>query len=173
MTKAVTLASVLGLALSASAAQATLPPTPVSDECAVWQRELSFAQSVADHDAGAFAEHLHPDAAFGVGRKPTRGREAITKEWAGLIDGSALKLSWYPVVVTRGADGAAVYSSGPALYEDPGTGEARLGRFGSVWLRGDDGRWRVVFDDGIAPAPADAAAVQRFHEGRKAECPDG
>lgn len=173
MTKPVLLSSVLGFVLSAATAQAAAPPAPVSDECAVWQRELSFAQSVADHDAQAFAEHLHPDAAFGVSRKPTRGREAITAEWAGLIDGSALKLSWYPAVVTRGAEGAMVYSSGPALYEDPKTGEARLGRFGSVWQRGGDGLWRVVFDDGIAPVPADAAAVQRFHEGRKAQCPAG
>ena len=140
-------------------------------ECAVWQRERSFARSVAEHDATAFAEHLHADAAFGVSGTPTRGRDAITREWAGLIDGSALVLRWYPVVVTLGGDGRTAYSSGPALYEDPKTGATRLGRFGSVWQRDDDGIWRVLFDDGIPPQPADAAAVQRFREGERVACP--
>lgn len=146
-------------------------PSRQQAECAVWQRELSFAQSVADHDANAFAAHLHPDAAFGVSGQVSRGREAITREWAGLIDGSALKLSWYPAVVTLGGDGRTAYSSGPALYENPKTGDARLGRFGSVWHRGDDGAWHVLFDDGIAPQKADAEAVRKFREGRKSACP--
>jgi ketosteroid isomerase-like protein len=163
--------SLVSLALLAGAAQSAPPDPRQQAECAVWQRELSFAQSVADHDARAFAAHLHPDAAFGVSRRATRGRDAITAEWAGLIDGSALKLSWYPAVVTLGGDGRTAYSSGPALYEDPRTGEARLGRFGSVWQRGEDGVWRVLFDDGIPPQKADAAAVQRFHEGRRPQCP--
>ena len=163
--------SLLSLALLTVSVQAAPPDPRQQAECAVWQRELSFAQSVADHDARAFAEHLHADAAFGVSRKATVGRDAITAEWAGLIDGSALKLRWYPAVVTLGGDGRTAYSSGPALYEDPKTGEARLGRFGSVWQRGDDGVWRVLFDDGIPPQKADAAAVQRFHEGRRPQCP--
>lgn len=162
----------LVLALAAGPAAAASPPQAVAEaECAVWQRELSFARSVAEHDARAFAEHLHPDAAFGVNRNPTRGREAIVAEWTGLIDGTALGLSWYPAVVTLGGDGRTAYSSGPALYEDPKTGETRLGRFGSVWQRGDDGVWRVIFDDGIAPQKADAEAVRRFREGRRETCP--
>lgn len=173
MTTPIRFPFLLALAWAAGSAQAAVPGDAEQAECAVWQRELSFAQSVADHDAAAFAEHLHADAAFGVSRKPTRGREAIAKEWAGLIDGTALKLSWYPAVVTLGGDGRTAYSSGPALYEDPKTGESRVGRFGSVWQRGDDGVWRVIFDDGVTPQKADAAAVQRFREGRRAQCPTG
>ena len=159
------------------AAMAVVPSqaakSAVSDDehCAVWARELSFAQSVADHDADAFAEHLHPNAVFGVSDKPTRGRDAITQEWAGIIDGSAVKLEWYPAIVTVGGDGTTAYSSGPALFEDPKTGATSLTRFGSVWQRGADGVWRVIFDDGTRPAPADAVAVKAFHEGRRTECP--
>lgn len=141
--------------------------------CAVWARELGFARSVTEHDPQAFAEHLHADAAFGVGQKPTRGRDAIVREWSGIIDGSAVKLDWYPAVVTVGGDGATAYSSGPALFEHPKTGAISLSRFGSVWQRGADGVWRVIFDDGTRPAPADAAAVKAFHEGRRTECPPG
>ena len=155
------------LAVTQSAASA-IPAD--SARCQVWQRELSFARSVADHDAVAFAAHLAADVAVGVSREPTRGREAVTREWQGIIDGSALKLEWYPAVVTMGGDGRVAYSSGPALYQDPGTGAYRLGRFGSVWLRGDDGTWRMIFDDGIRPEPADAAAVQAFRAGSGKPC---
>ncbi|SOD54535.1 Ketosteroid isomerase homolog [Pseudoxanthomonas wuyuanensis] len=152
------------------AAERAQTPSPDA-RCQVWARELSFAQSVLDHDAAAFAAHLHPQAAFGVSGKPTLGRAAIAEEWAGIIDGSALSLDWYPSVVTIGGDGETAYSSGPALYQDPKTGAARLGRFGSVWQRGGDGSWYVIFDDGIRPEPADAAAVQAFRQGRRADCP--
>lgn len=171
MTRMVRLPFALAVALAAGAVQAGTQEAARQAECAVWQRELGFARSVADHDAAAFAEHLHPDAAFGVGRAPTRGREAIAREWAPLIEGRGPRLSWYPAVVTLGGDGRTAYSSGPALYEDPRTGEARIGRFGSVWQRGDDGVWRVLFDDGVPPQKADVAAVQGFHDGRKASCP--
>lgn len=171
MTRSLRLSSALLLVCVIAPVHAVAPEDIRKAECAVWQRELDFARSVAEHDAVAFAEHLHADAAFGVSGKPTRGREAITREWAGLIDGSALVLRWYPAVVTLGGDGRTAYSSGPALYEDPKTGVMRLGRFGSVWQRGDDGVWRVLFDDGIPPQPADAAAVQRFRDGEGDACP--
>ncbi|TZF90381.1 hypothetical protein FW784_05615, partial [Lysobacter lacus] len=47
------LALVLAPALAAAASP---PPSPFSfDECAVFERELSFARSVAEHDAAANA----------------------------------------------------------------------------------------------------------------------
>lgn len=147
------------------------PASPESPRCQVWQRELAFAKSVADHDPAAFAGFLAANTAFGVSREPIIGREAVTREWQGIIDGSALKLEWYPAVVTVGGDGGTAYSSGPALYQDPKTGAYRHGRYGSVWQREADGEWRMIFDDGIRPEPADAAAVRAFREGRKSACP--
>ena len=98
------------------------------------------------------------------------GAEKISIMGQGIIDGSTLLLEWYPDVVTVGGDVKTAYSSGPSLYVDPKTGVARRGRFGSVWQRGDDGAWRVIFDDGIRPEPADAAAVQAFQQGRSQAC---
>jgi ketosteroid isomerase-like protein len=155
----------------ASAAEAP-PSAPAADtaRCQVWQRELSFAKSVADHDASAFAEHLHPQAAFGVERQPSIGREKIAEEWRGIIDGSAIKLEWYPDRVTVGGDGRTAFSTGPALYQDPATGKFRHGRFRSVWQQEADGAWRVIFDDGNRPEAADEAAVQAFRAGSGNAC---
>jgi len=152
------------------------PPAPAfsADECAVWARELSFADSVANHDAKAFAEHVHEGAVFSAkSPAPLRGRDAILKRWAKLIDGTALQLSWYPTAVAIGGEGDIALSSGPALYEsnDPKDPDRwSIGGFQSVWHKGADGTWRVLFDDGIEPKPATEADVAAFRAGRKA-CP--
>jgi ketosteroid isomerase-like protein len=159
----------MALGAHAAAGESQAPPAvpELSARCEVWQRELGFARAVAEHDAVAFAEYLHPRTAFGVGRTATVGRAEVTAQWQNIIDGRAVKLEWYPDVVTVGGDGRTAYSSGPTLYVDPKTGQARRGRFGSVWQRDHDGVWRVIFDDGNHPEPVDDAAVRAFHEGRR------
>lgn len=140
-------------------------------ECAVWQREQSFARSVAEHDAVAFAAHVAENAAFGAGTpQPDRGREAIVKRWAGLIEGKQVALRWYPTRVTMapGVDDVA-WSSGPSLIEvlDPKAKDRYLiGAFHSVWHKDADGAWRVLFDDGVQPRPATAEEVRKFEAGR-------
>lgn len=165
------------------AAQSPPKPGPArmsAAECEVWARELSFAQSVADHDAAAFAAHLETDAAFGSGQpEPTRGRDAIARRWAGIVEGKRVKVSWYPTRTTiagretGGVDGVA-WSSGPSLFEDTdpkAPHRYRIGAFHSVWHRGADGVWRVLFDDGVEPRPAGEADVAAFRAGRLAVCP--
>src|SRR5665811_1581868 len=67
---------------SAAGKPATIPalnsvagkPALSSAECAVWDRERSFAQSVEAHDAVAFAEHIREAAVFEAGTPvPPRG----------------------------------------------------------------------------------------------------
>ena len=160
------------LLLSANAAAAA-PQLTVS-ECAVWQRELSFARSVAEHDAAAFATHVAENAAFGASTpEPNRGREAIAKRWAGMIAGKRVALRWYPTRVTMapGVDDVA-WSSGPSLLEvlDPkATDRYLIGAFHSVWHKDADGVWRVLFDDGVEPRPATPEQVREFEAGR-ADC---
>jgi len=169
------------LSLAAVASAAEPPAAPVarmtSAECEVWARELSFAQSVADHDAAAFAAHLEPDAAFAAeSPQPQRGSNLIASRWAGLIEGKHLLLSWYPSRTTIAGVADVAVSSGPALYEDlrPGADpHYRIGAFHSVWHKGADGAWRILFDDGIEPRPASDAEVAAFRAGRKPACPQG
>ena len=130
--------------------------------CVVWEREASFAQSVAEHDAAAFAGHLHPDAVFvDGGNRPTRGAAAIAAQWAGIIAGKGIVLRWYPDAVDVAADGTLALSRGPYWIEDPAAPEGRRylrGRFVSTWQRGADGRWLVAFDGGGGNEPVAATA---------------
>lgn len=165
------------LAPGALAGPAPAPAGPVlsADECAVWLRELSFAQSLADHDAAAFAAHLHPQAAFGTSLPaPSRGRESIAKQWAGLIEGRQVRLEWYPTRTTIGGEPDIAFSSGPALWErlvDGPQPKYAISQFRSVWHRGDDGRWRVLFDDGTAPREVTEAEANAFRAARPGGCP--
>jgi ketosteroid isomerase-like protein len=155
------------------------PPAPAAaytiEECAVWARELSFADSVVRHDAAAFAEHLEPGAVFGAGSDArSRGRDAIVERWRRIIEGRQVTIEWYPTRTTIGGVDGIAWSEGPALMiTDPGTPRAayRLGRFRSVWRRGEDGVWRVLFDDGDDARPATAEEVRAFRAGRRESCP--
>lgn len=151
------------------------PPARAADDarCAVWARELSFGDALAAHDHAAFAAHLHEHAVFGVaGPAVTRGRAAIAAEWKPLVDGTAVRLAWYPAHVTVNAAGDLAYSTGPALMQRVGDDPApRLSSYQSVWQRDARGQWHVLFDGGTAPRPASAAEVAAFHAGRQRTCP--
>lgn len=142
-------------------------------ECEVWNRELSFAQAVADHDADAFAEHLLPDSTFiGGNDQPTAGRDAIAIEWAPLIEGKGIRLHWYPQAVHVAGNGTVALSRGPYWMENPAPGAKPrylAGRFISTWMRDADGTWHVAFDGGggNVPKPASAADIERLQAGRK------
>lgn len=162
----------------AAAQQPPPQPSPQlsAQECEVWARETGFAKSVDDHDAAAFASHIDEGAVFGAkSPQPQRGRGDIAAAWAGLVAGDPLRLRWYPTMVAIDGSGTLAYSSGPALYEKAGEHgpDYRLGAFQSIWRLGNDGTWRVVFDDGIRPEPATAEQVEAFRKGQGAPCPRG
>lgn len=142
--------------------------------CPVWERELSFADSVRRHDAVAFAEHVDPDAVFSVtGKSPLHGRASIVERWAGLISGKAGRLDWYPDHVVAANSGDIAWSSGPALFETSdgkGGTTVMLSRFSSVWRKNADGEWRVVFDSGSDPVKASAEQVKAFQAHRARSC---
>lgn len=154
---------------------ATPPPADITPVCAVWERELSFAQSVQQHDAAAFAGHVMADAIFDANSaQPTRGRAAILRKWAAYIDGKTQRLAWYPQQVVVTSDGTLAYSSGVYLFENHAADAEpsyTVGNFSSTWRRAADGVWRVVFDGGDAGKSADKADVAAFYAGRRTACP--
>ena len=169
----------------ATTTKPVLPTTPAPSkasmsaaECEVWNRERSFAASVEHHDAAAFADHVHAQAAFGAGSPvPTHGRAAIVQDWKAVIDGKSFKLRWSPGVVTIGGDGGLAISRGPSFEEDlrPDLIEkwhCKIGEFISTWIRDADGKWRVLFDGGAAPMHAATADdVAKLIASLPEECP--
>jgi ketosteroid isomerase-like protein len=133
----------------------------------VWDRELAFAKSVADHDAAKFAEHVHPAAVFVDGSGTfLRGRDAVVEGWRGIIEGKKLALMWHPTVVISNAPGLAL-SRGTYLIEDPrpdAKNRFLTGTFQSVWVKDADGAWRVWLDGGTPPpvpaTPEEAAKIK-------------
>ena len=151
-------------------------PAMSADECAVWNRERSFAASVAHHDAKAFADHVHAKAAFDAGSlDPLHGRDAVVDGWKDIIEGSQIKLGWSPGIVTIGGDGNLAISRGPSWIEDlrPNPKQQyRIGEFISTWIKDSDGQWRVLFDGGAGPMhPATADDVAKLVTSLPKECP--
>lgn len=172
-------ASQLAVAAESPAPVAAPKVQMSADECAVWAREQSFAASVEAHAAAAFRAHLHPDTVFIDGRGGlTRGADAVTESWAGIISGEELVLRWYPDVVTIAGTTGVALSRGPYWIEntkadaDP---RFMVGQFISTWLRGPDGQWQVVFDGGGGgrPQPATAEQIAALKAGLAKSCPGG
>ncbi|MEP7043966.1 MAG: DUF4440 domain-containing protein [Dokdonella sp.] len=163
---------------TAAATRAPAPSRMSAAECEVWNRELSFAQSVEAHDAGAFAAHLHAATVFGAGSAtPTRGRAAVTEDWKDIIEGKEIVLRWRPGFVAIGGEPNIALSSGPAWTEDlDPNAKTRytISRFTSTWVKDSDGQWRVLFDgSGAPPKAASAEDVQKLIAAQPATCPGG
>jgi ketosteroid isomerase-like protein len=166
------------MAKPAPPAKPTSSPKPAMSvaECMVWDRERSFAQSVEAHDAAAFSEHIREDAVFEAGTPaPTRGRTGVVENWKDIIAGKGLVLRWYPEVVTIGGNPDIALSHGVFwLQDDSPTGKARFrtGSFNTIWQKGADGVWKVLFDFGGAPPTAATAEdVAKLKAALPASCP--
>ena len=176
-------AAPLALALACGAALAddapiVVAPLPLAskrvpasaDECAVWRREQSFARTVERHDAGAFAEHLHPGTIFDAGRaEADRGRDAVAASWAPIVAGTTIALRWRPGIVQIGGEPGVAVSRGPFILQrkQGGADVFRVGFYQTVWLRdARDGVWRVLYDGSASTAQAmeSRAAAERWVE---------
>jgi ketosteroid isomerase-like protein len=105
--------------------------------------ENAFAGTMAARDLDAFASFLADDAIF-FGRTVARGKAAVVESWKKLYEGKDAPFSWKSETVEVLESGTLAHSSGPVL--DPQG--RRTGTFNSIWRRGSDGRWKVVFDKG-------------------------
>jgi ketosteroid isomerase-like protein len=183
-------ASPLALAAATAAVPAQKPalvakpetvPKPAlmsAAECVVWERERSFAQTVEAHDPVAFAEHIREDAVFEAGTlAPTRGRAAILDSWKDTIAGKGQLLRWYPDIVTIGGNPDIALSHGVFWLQDDSPGAKqrfRTGSFNTIWQKGADGVWKVLFDWGGAPPVAvTAEEFARLKAALPAMCPRG
>ena len=150
---------------------AALARPPSASECAVWQRELAFAQSVERHDAAAFARFIDPGAVFNAASdNPARGKPAILASWSEILGGKGVTLRWRPQHVSVTADGRLAMSRGPyflATRSGDGRWQYAVGTFTSVWVRSTRRQpWRIALDGaGAAPQPVASEAEATAHLG--------
>ncbi len=128
--------------LSGDAGRADSVRTAAARE--VEAREVAFASTMADRDFEAFLGFIAEEAIFFAGDRPLRGRGAIGAAWQGYFEGPTAPFSWAPDLVEVLDSGALALSSGPVRNPE---GED-VGRFNSIWRKGADGEWHVVFDKG-------------------------
>jgi len=136
----------LALLLSFALIGCSMTPVVDIDEAAseVRAREIAFAATMANRDLDAFGIFLSPEAVFFNGEEALRGSEEILRVWAPFFDGPVAPFSWHPDIVEVLESGRLALSSGPVIGV---TGE-EVGRFNSIWRKGEDNQWRVVFDKG-------------------------
>ena len=114
----------------------------------VRETERAFAKTMADRDHAAFASLVSEEAVFFSGPKAVlRGRKAVAEGWKRFYEGPKAPFSWEPESVEVLDSGTLGLSSGPV--RDPEGN--RVGTFSSVWRRGPDGTWKIVFDKGCPP----------------------
>ena len=111
---------------------------------AVRDREIAFAQTMADRDLEAFITFISPEAVFFNGNRPLRGHEGILEDWTRYFDAETAPFSWRPDLVQVLESGELALSSGPVR---SASGESS-GRFNSIWKKHADGQWYVIFDKG-------------------------
>lgn len=128
-------------------AQAAAPITVDELKQQVADAERGFAKTMADRDHAAMAKFIADDAIFFAGKRPIRSAAEVLKAWKPFYEGTTAPFSWAPEIVEVLDTGALALSSGPVKDE---TGKVTA-IFTSIWRRGADGQWKVVYDKG-APA---------------------
>ena len=151
------LSTLAGVALAAAA---VAPPlrAETNDELReqVRKAETAFARTMADRDHAAFTSFLADDTIW-LGQTVLRGRKQVADGWKRFYEGKDAPFSWAPERVEVNDAGTLGISTGPV--RDPAG--KRIGTFNSIWRRGADGKWMIIFDNGCppcdCPAPSPAA----------------
>jgi ketosteroid isomerase-like protein len=122
----------------------------------VRKTEIAFAKTMADRDHAAFMRFLADDTIW-LGRAVMRGSKAVAESWKRFYEAKEAPFSWEPERVEVNDSGTLGLSTGPV--RDPAG--KRIGTYNSIWRRGADGKWTIIFDNGCppcdCPAPSPAA----------------
>jgi len=135
--------------------------------------EISFSQSVENHDITAFTSLIDADARF-VGSSISRGPDEVTEAWSVFFADGGPEIKWRPQFVEVLKDGNLALSRGPYRMitrdaEGSKTTE-HWGTFNSVWRKQADNSWKVVFDAGNVAAETPSEEIQALLD-QENDCP--
>ncbi len=135
-------------------------------------REIAFSRAAEARDAQAFASFLDAQARF-AGSGVLRGPQAVVDAWSAFFDPQGPAIRWRPQIVeVLEADGLGL-TRGPyrvTSLDEEGNSVEHWGTFNTVWRRGKDGHWRVLFDAGSPAAGPPSEEEQALLAGDP-ECP--
>ncbi len=155
--RALVVGSLFGLSLLAGASDRAVAAGSEADRKALEAAELGFAASVREHDRAKFAAFIDEQAAFVQGEEVVSGRAAVVESWAPLLAPDAPYFEWHPTIVELTGEGTVGLTRGPwtsRRKDAQGQEVERHGTFTSVWRKGADGAWKIVFDAGCPPCAA-------------------
>ena len=114
--------------------------------------DRNFNQAVADRDMDRFLSLVADTATFNGGTaQEIRGRDAVARAWAPFFRVDGPRLAWTPTKAEVLVGGDVGYTVGTwECRPAPGSGQTKItrGNYMTVWLKQDDGSWKVVFDTG-------------------------
>jgi len=149
-----TMGTVCGIALAIGTAAPALP-AETNEELReqVRKTEVAFAKTMAERDHAAFVSFIADDVVW-MGRSVFRGRTQVAEGWKRFYEGTEAPFSWEPERVEVNDAGTLGLSTGPV--RDPAG--KRIGTYNSIWRRGADGKWTIIFDNGCPPCDCPPAA---------------
>ena len=151
--RAVRTACGITLALGVTAASAVAETNEALRE-QVRRTEIAFAKTMADRDHAAFASLIADDVVW-MGRGVLRGKKQVAEDWKRFYEGKEAPFSWEPERVEVNDSGTLGISTGPV--RDPAG--KRIGTYNSIWRRGPDAAWKIIFDSGCPRCECPPAAA--------------
>jgi ketosteroid isomerase-like protein len=106
--------------------------------------ETAFARTMANRDFDEFQSYLADEAIFLTADRTLNGKQQVAEAWQPLFQGDAAPFSWNPERVEVLSSGDLALSTGPVRSADG----KQVATFTSIWRRGEDGQWKIVFDFG-------------------------
>jgi ketosteroid isomerase-like protein len=116
--------------------------------------DRAFNQAFQDRDGAALSTFLSDEVVWLQSRGNARGKQAVIKSWKPLLEGEQAAFSWAADSVEVLDSGTLAYLTG-RLYDTNGV---VIATYSNVWRLEAPGQWRLVFDKGYPPPPAEAGA---------------
>lgn len=138
----------LSLVLALATASSSTPADTVE------AADLAMSRAVEARDPAAFATFLDPDAIFASARGLSGGSDIVVAAWKPYFTAGGPTLEWRPERSIVASSGDLAVTTGRFTWNGTVDGKpARAeGEYVTVWHRGEDDRWRVLFDAPLEPA---------------------
>lgn len=131
-------------------AQPAPPDTRAADESAIRARDAEWQKAVTAKDA-ALTASFYADAGslLAPGAPMATGKDAIQKDWAGLMGMPGFALTFAPTKVEVSRSGDLAYDLGDyalTVNDKKGKPQTTKAKFVVVWSKQPGGTWKVLVD---------------------------